>query len=82
MSKERPADFTVDFSREVARVINYDDSQGRIEFTVDSSDNGDKWVVLEHHPRSWPRGPRYDLAFKRTKQFLEACGFGVEIYGE
>jgi len=82
MSKDPSADFTMNFSRDVARVMNYDDAQGRIEFTLDSSDKGDKWVVLEHDPRNWPSGPRYDLAFQRTKQFLESCGFTVEIYGE
>jgi hypothetical protein len=82
MTTQPPADFTVDFSKKVARVINYDDSMGRIEFTFDGSEKGNKWVVLEHHPADWPRGPRYDIAFQRTKQFLETCGFGVEVYGE
>ena len=41
---------------------------------------GEKSICLEHHPSKWPRGPRYDLAFQRAKQFLESKGFDVEIY--
>jgi hypothetical protein len=82
MGSPTPTDFTVRFSTEVARVLQCDDATGRIEFTVDAGSKGDRSICLEHHPASWPRGPRYELAFHRAKQFLESCGYEVEIYGE
>ena len=74
-------DFTVQFSKRVARVLECEDETGVIEFTLDSGEHGDKSLCLEHHPASWPRGPRYDLAFQRAKEFLESCGYQVEVYG-
>jgi hypothetical protein len=82
MSSPATTDFTVRFSTEVARVLECDDSTGRIQFTLDAGSKGDKSVCLEHHPSDWPRGSRYDLAFRRAKEFLESCGFEVEIYGK
>ena len=75
-------EFAVRFSTEVARVLECDDATGRIEFTLDAGSKGDRSICLEHHPSSWPRGSRYDLAFQRAKEFLESCGYEVEIYGE
>ena len=74
-------DFTVRFSTRVARVLECEDEAGVIEFGLDSGDHGDKSLCLEHHPASWPRGPRYDLAFHCAKEFLESCGYQVEVYG-
>ena len=72
-------DFTVRFSTEVARVLQCDDATGRIEFTLDVGSKGGRSICLEHHPLNWPRGLRYDRAFQRAKQFLESCGYEVEI---
>ena len=74
-------DFAVRFSTEVARVLVCEDATGRIEFTLDAGSKGDHSICLEHHPSDWPRGPRYDLAFRRAKEYLESCGYEVEIYG-
>ena len=74
--------FSVDFSRKVARVLEYRVSEGLLEFTTDSSARGDRCITLEHHPKSWLREGRYDLAFRRCRQFLEACGFGVDVWPE
>jgi hypothetical protein len=77
-----PADFMVRFSTKVARLLECDDAAGRIEFTVDAGSKGDRSVCLEHHPFVSTRGPRYDLAFRRAKEYLQSCGYEVEIYGE
>ena len=82
MSSPAPTDFTVRFSTEVARVLQCDDATGRIEFALDTGSKGDRSICLEHHPAGWPRGPRYDAAFRRAKEYLESCGYEVEIYGE
>ena len=81
MAPSTPDDFTVRFSTEVARVLECDDAIGRITFTLDAGEKGDRSICLEHHPESFPRGPRYDLAFRRAKEYLESCGYEVEIYG-
>jgi hypothetical protein len=74
-------DFKVRFSTTVARVVEYSDVGGTLEFTLDGGSKGDKSVCLEHHPSTGPRDERYRIAFGRTKEFLESCGFEVEIYG-
>jgi hypothetical protein len=74
--------FFVDFIAEIARVLEYRDSLGWLEFMTDSSERGDHSVTVEHHPKSWPRGERYHLAFSRCRQFLESCGFGFDEWPE
>jgi hypothetical protein len=74
--------FAVSFSSKIARVLEYRDSAGRLEFTTDSSDRGDRSITLEHYPKSWPKEERYHLAFSRCRQFLESCGFGVDEWPE
>jgi hypothetical protein len=80
--KAKKEGFSVDFSPKVPRVLEYRDSEGPLEFTTDSSERGDHCITLEHHPESWPRGERYDLAFVRCRRFLESCGFGVDVWPE
>lgn len=74
-------EFTIDFGKH-ARTIDYKDAEYASLFTFDMSDKGEDWVCLEHYPKSWPRPPKYETAFARTKEFLEACHFKVEIYGQ
>ena len=74
--------FSVEFSPQIARMLDYRDSGTHIEFTLDASEHGNDGITLEHHPRSMPRDSSYDLAFTRCRQFLEACGFKVEVYGD
>jgi hypothetical protein len=90
MSSEPPKDFTVKFGK-FARTIEYDDSDDHILFTFDvgskfdfknPSGPGKNSLCLEHYPPSMSRSLRYSIAFERTKQFLESCGYEVEIYGE
>jgi hypothetical protein len=73
--------FTVQFSSDVTRVLECTDSIGTIKFTIDGDPDGNNGVCLEHHPVGWPRGPRYDLAFKSALMYLESCGYKVEIFG-
>jgi hypothetical protein len=81
-AKAKQEGFSVAFSRQVARVLDYRDAETHIEFTLDASERGSDWITLEHHPESMPRGARYLLAFSRSQQFLQACGFQVEVYGD
>jgi hypothetical protein len=89
MPAEPRKDFTVKFGN-IARTIECDDAEGQILFTFDAGSKfdfknpnrpGKNSLCLEHHPSDWPRGPRYDLAFRRAKEYLESCGYDVEIYG-
>jgi hypothetical protein len=81
MTSQASTDFAVKFSTQVARVIDCEDSNGLIQFTLDGGSKGDKSICLEHHSVDAPRSERYHLAFRRAKEFLESCGFEVEIYG-
>ncbi len=90
MPSDTQKDFTVKFGK-IAHTIDYDDAAGHILFTLDvgskfdfknPSGPGKNSLCLEHHPADWPRSPRYAVAFERTKQYLESCGYEVEIYGE
>jgi hypothetical protein len=82
MSAQPSSDFDISFSTKVARVLGCTDSTGIVEFTLDSGPAGDKSICLEHHPSNWPRGERYNHAFRRAKEFLESCGYDVDIYGD
>jgi hypothetical protein len=74
-------DFTVKFSQK-ARVLEYDGPAGKIEFSFDLSPNNLKCLFLEHYSSGYPRPPNYDEAFKRSKQYLESCGYQVEVFGK
>jgi len=82
MPSQNTTDYTVRFSSDVARVIEYIDATSEIKFTLDSGDSGGKSICLEHHPSDWPRTSFYNIAFMRVREYLETCGYEVEIYGE
>ncbi|MBI3415616.1 MAG: hypothetical protein HY043_09910 [Verrucomicrobia bacterium] len=73
--------FTVKLGK-LARTIDYDDPHGHILFTFDAGSKGNTSLCLEHHAPQTSRTPRYAIAFERAKQYLESCGYEVEIYGE
>jgi hypothetical protein len=68
--------FAVQFSREVARVVRYEDPKGAMEFTVDLGSKGNHSIAID--PVS-VKSAREKLALERTKRFLQACGFEVEL---
>lgn len=70
--------FSVDFSREVARMIQYRDAEGLLEFATDSGSKGNHSIAIDP-PSTHEASARVDLAVERTKRFLEACGFEVEL---
>ena len=82
MAASTPTDYTVRFSTKVARVLEYEDATGRVEFTLDSGSKGERSICIEHHSSTGRRCRNYDVAFQRSKQYLESCGYEVEIYGE
>ncbi len=73
-------EYTLKFGR-VARTLEYDDPQGHIVFTFDLGQGGDKSLCLEHYLPQNQRVPRYRIAFARAKEYLESCGYSVEVYG-
>jgi hypothetical protein len=73
--------FAVKFSESVVRVLECETPHGRLQFTLDSGSTGDRSICLEHHPSSLPRVASYDQAFNSAKQYLESCGYEVEIHG-
>jgi hypothetical protein len=81
MATHAQLEYTVRFSR-FARVLECDGPAGRIDFTFDGSAKGAKTLVLEHHAPNTQRSPQYDAAFQSAKQFLESCGYEVDIHGK
>jgi len=81
MASNTPNRFTVKFGK-IARTLECEDGEGCILFTLDLGSKGNKSLCLEHHPSSWPRGPRYALAFQAAKHYLESCGYELEVYGK
>ena len=71
-------EYSVQFGR-TARTLEYVDIHGQVIFTFDVGSMGGKSLVLELYPPSMARSPRFDVAFDRTKQFLEASGYEVQI---
>ena len=80
-SHDASTDYTVEFGH-VARTVEYRDPQQALRFTFDVSPAAPKTIVLEHFSSATDRGDGYRIAFDRTKQYLESCGYQVEIYGE
>lgn len=74
-------EYTVKWGR-ILRTVVYQDSNGELLFTTDASNKGKQWIVLEHYSPRTPRETNYYIAFERIKQYLESCGYSVEIYGE
>jgi hypothetical protein len=81
MPDESPAPFVVEFSKRTARMIEYRDCLGSLEFSFDVLNAEGKSLVLEHHAAHSLRLPQYDLAFGRCVRFLESCGYRVETFG-
>jgi hypothetical protein len=75
-----PNEFTTKFGK-VARTLEYEDPQGHLVFTFDLGSGGDKSLCLEHFTPQSQRVPRYRVAFERAKEYLESCGYQVEIFG-
>jgi hypothetical protein len=78
---EKPADqFTVKFSR-YARVLEYEDPAGRLEFTIDGRGKGGLWLEIGDNNERRRDEARYMTAVQRTKKFLESSwGMEVEIF--
>jgi hypothetical protein len=75
-----PNDFTVKFGR-AARTLEYEDHHLQLIFTFDLGSGGGKSLCLEHWSPHNQRVPQYGLAFNRVKQYLESCGYQVEVSG-
>jgi hypothetical protein len=80
MASQKQSDYTVRFSH-IARVLECEGPGGIIEFTFDGKVKDANVLVLEHHASDTERGPHYDGAFQHAKQFLESCGYQVELQG-
>ena len=79
MSGELIGKFAVRFGS-VARTLLYDDEVGRLEFTFDIISSGNKQLTLELSEKDRAADPRrYKTAAQRTQQYLESCGYTVEV---
>ena len=74
--------FVVRFGESVTRTLERIDREDTVTFTIDAGSGGNSWIYLEHHPSDWPRGDRYELAFRSAKECLQSCGYEVEVCGE
>jgi hypothetical protein len=74
--------FLVQFYREAAHVIAYEDSEGQLLFAFDLGSEGDRSLALEWSGgiERWRDASRAKTAFERAKRFLEACGYQVELW--
>jgi hypothetical protein len=81
-------EYVVAFNSEIAWSLTYDDSLGRLVFVFEAGEKP-KTVSLDRTPLENNRvlvaqdaatRARVNLAFERTKAFLEACGYNVEVH--
>ena len=79
-------DYVVDFNPDIAWTLSYNDSVGHLVFVFEACDTP-KTVVLDRTPLENDRvliaqdaatRSRVNLAFSRTKAFLESCGYDVK----
>lgn len=84
------SDYIVDFDREVAWNIVYQDSEGRLFFVFEPGTKP-KSMSLDRTPLMGDRRlarsdelaqPRTEFAFARAKEFLERCGYTVETFDD
>jgi hypothetical protein len=82
-------EYVVDFNPEIAWTLTYDDAFGRLIFVFEAGETPktisldptpleNNHVVIAQHAAS---RARLDLALERTKAFLVACGYEVEVQG-
>jgi hypothetical protein len=82
-------EYVVEFNPEIAWTLTYDDSHGRLVFVFEAGERP-KAISLDPTPlennrvvvvRDAATRARFDLALERTKAFLVACGYEVEVQG-
>ncbi len=85
-SEAKKEGFSIGFSQKVGRVIQYEDREGSLEFTVDLGSKGthsiaiDPPVTHEEWQKDTSAGRRIRFALERTRRFLESCGYEVELW--
>lgn len=82
---DEPDDFKVNFD---GRALRYEDHLGAVDFSLDwapgtcgvLSHCGTPTLELDGGKRRASAGPRYEIAARRAKEFLEWGGFDVQIF--
>lgn len=77
-SAPAPQDYTVILGA-IGETVIYEDPVGPMIFTFRAGKEGDKSISLEHQGADEPLPVRYDIAFERTKQYLESLGYKVDV---
>ena len=86
-NKSSGPEYMVEFNPEIAWTLTYDDSFGRLIFVFEAGETS-KTISLDSTPLENNRvviaqdaatRARLDLALERTKAFLIACGYEVEV---
>jgi hypothetical protein len=62
------------------RLVEYSDAGGRLTFSLEP-ETGGKTLVLSHHAPRRGRPANYDIAYARSKAFLENSGYTVKVAG-
>ncbi len=86
MPESVPDVFTVQFSREIARTLDYEDSRGKLVFVFEFGSTGPftlhrqplntrKCVQFAAENRAW-----LTLACERSRAHLQSCGYEVEVF--
>ncbi len=63
----------------IGQTVIYEDEMGPMIFAFSGGAKGSKSVCLQHYDAEMPRSPQYDVAFERSKQYLESLGYVVEV---
>lgn len=78
LSSARPQDFNVILGG-LGQTVIYEDSMGPMIFAFSGGSKGGKSVRLQHYDSEAPRSPQYNVAFERSKHYLESLGYAVEV---
>lgn len=85
LREDQPDDFKVNFD---GRVLRYEDHFGIVDFSLDWAPGtcgvlsrcGTPTLELDAGSKRASAGPRYEMAVRRAKEFLEWGGFDVRIF--
>jgi predicted enzyme related to lactoylglutathione lyase len=63
----------------IGQTVIYEDAMGPMIFAFSDGSKDGKSVCLQHYDPETSRSPQYNVAFERSRQYLESLGYVVEV---
>jgi predicted enzyme related to lactoylglutathione lyase len=63
----------------IGQTVIYEDAMGPMIFAFSDGSQAGKSICLRHYDSDTPRSSQYNVAFERSRQYLESLGYVVEV---